>query len=46
MISGRIDDGGQVTHSKCLMILLRNILLEREPVYGIGKEEKARREKK
>ncbi len=37
MISGRIDDGGQVTHSKCLMILLRNIILEREPVYGIGK---------
>ena len=25
LISGRIDGGGQVTHSKCLMILLRNI---------------------
>ena len=37
LISGRIDGGGQVTHSKCLMILLRNIILEREPVYGIGK---------
>jgi|AADL01.1.fsa_nt_gi hypothetical protein len=37
LISSRIDGGGLVTHSKCLMILLRNIILEREPVYGIGK---------
>ncbi|MHB1493407.1 MAG: IS1634 family transposase [Thermoplasmataceae archaeon] len=37
MFSSRLDGGGQITHSKCLTILLRNIILERKPVYGIGK---------
>ncbi len=37
ILSSRMGGGGMVPHTSCLLILLRNILTEREPVYGIGK---------
>jgi hypothetical protein len=37
ILSSRVGGGGMVPHASCLLILLRNILTEREPVYGIGK---------
>ena len=37
ILSSRMGGGGIVPHTSCLLILLRNILTEREPVYGIGK---------
>jgi len=37
MLSGRMDGGGIVSHTDCMMILLKNIILEREPLYGIAK---------
>ena len=37
ILSSRMGGAGMVPHTSCLLILLRNILTEREPVYGIGK---------
>ena len=37
ILSSRIGGGGLVPHTSCLLILLRNILVERDPVYGIGR---------
>jgi hypothetical protein len=37
ILSSRMGGGGIVPNTSCLMILLRNILTEREPIYGMGK---------
>ena len=36
ILSGRIESSSHVPTDSCLMVLLRNIILEREPVYGIA----------
>lgn len=36
ILSGRIEQSPHVSTEACLMLLLRNIMLEREPVYGIA----------
>jgi hypothetical protein len=37
ILSSRIGGGGIVPNTSCLMIILKNILTEREPIYGMGK---------
>lgn len=37
ILSSRMGGGGIVPNTSCLMIMLRNILTEREPIYGMGK---------
>ena len=37
LLSERMAGGSYVSHTECLMILLKNTIMEREPVYGIGK---------
>ena len=37
ILSSRMGGTGIVPNAFCLLILLRNILTEREPVYGMGR---------
>ena len=36
MLSERIESSSRISTDSCLMVLVRNIILEREPVYGIA----------
>ena len=36
LLSGRIDSSSHMPVHSCLMVLIRNIIMEREPVYGIA----------
>jgi len=36
LLSGRIESTSHMPVHSCLMVLLRNIIMEREPVYGIA----------
>ncbi|MCL5989042.1 MAG: IS1634 family transposase [Candidatus Thermoplasmatota archaeon] len=36
LLSGRMESSPHMSTGSCLMVLLRNIIMEREPVYGIA----------
>ena len=36
LLSGRMESAPHMSTGSCLMVLLRNIIMEREPVYGIA----------